>query len=145
MDIREVLKLAGRGFLVSNACINVYVLLHMKIFHVDFSLGYEFFLRVFIFSLLCSLTVFIFYSSKIISKQQMRVRTFIHSIILTSMILGLTLYWRWILPKASHILSLLVAIAVGYSLMVFGLLLKDKTTADQLNELIRARRNKKDE
>ena len=142
MTFKETLKLAGMTFLVTIAGTVIYTYVHMLIFQVEFSLGSVFFGQLILMALFCGLSIFVFYSRKEITDEAMRNRLIIHFILMYIIIVGLCLYWRWILPKASHIFFVSITIFLSYFAIWIIIFIENRNTADRLNNIIALRKKK---
>lgn len=142
MSMKEVLKLAGIVLLITPASVVVSVCLHYYAFKPEnLTMELPFFEQVVLLSLLAAALSFVFYSPRDYGAVAMRLRMLLHFALLAGSVLGFTLRWRWILPRADHIILLVVCLLAVY-LGVIGLLFLDnKRTAERLDAVIK--RNKK--
>lgn len=91
--------------------------------------------QVILLSALCSLTTLIFYSNHELSKKSLLLRNIIHLFAIVSIMLGGSLYFRWInIDNTFSIVIMLISIVVVYIVVTVASFMNNKIMANQLNE-----------
>lgn len=142
MSFKEAAKWAILAFLITMSGIVVYTYLHMLIFDVEFSLGKKYFGELIRLSLICGVSMFWYYNKRDISNIQMRIKMIIHFVVLYALVMVLCLRWRWILPRASHIVFLSIVIICSFVTVYLTMFIEDKITAKKLNEIFALKKKK---
>lgn len=144
MNFKEVTKLAATAAVIALAGTVVGAYAHLAIFEpVAPNLTAAFFQQMIIMALVCGALCFIFYSRKELDAVHMRVRMGIHFTATVAAVLALALYWRWILPRFTHIALVVVCIVLAYVAVIAAMFWSNKATADRLNDIIRRNKEKK--
>lgn len=136
MTIKQILKLALTVFLVILAASVVFLCIHSHIFNLS-TLSYHFFDQIIIMALLCGILCFILYSPNHTDTGPSLRRLGIHALLNATLVILLALCWKWILPKASHIILLILYVFFTYVLIHVIIYAGNKKLADQMNDKIR--------
>lgn len=118
----------------------IFAFAHMGIFDVDLMSRRVQFGQFILFSFLCALSMFIFYSPKDISDRAMILRQCIHFCFMLGGTLALSLFWRWILPTPQQIVFMIVGVVIVYALVFAAIMIENRRTADRLNQAIQRRK-----
>ena len=126
MILEFLLIVAGTVF-----CATVFCTIFFRDLHFGMSLLWE----LLAFSLFCTLPGLIFCSKKELAKKQMRIRKILHLCILISLLLFFGYYWGW-LDTGSIIqpVILILLFALSYLMVWYFAYLREKKTAQMLNE-----------
>ena len=139
MDIKEIAHMMFHNFFLifGGSVIAMYV--HHLIFGDDY-IGIHGITALFIATALCSLTQFVFYAKKQLTRRQMLVRQIFHLAVVLAIILSTAFFMGWIgREKPVEILMFVGYVVVVYVFITIVGIRKSKKLADALNQKLRER------
>lgn len=143
MTLKEILQIMVIAFCIGITGLTVGLFLFHTVFMPDAVITIKKLGQMLLLVLAGDALFFIFYSKKELTVVQVRIRMVIHLVAMVTLVIGLILYWGWLLP---HETSWIILVAAG-TLVVYGIVAaivfyRDRKTARKFNEVIRKYRDK---
>lgn len=136
--MRDFFKKQLQLFFLITTCTLFSSALFITIFEHGMKITSEFLWQILIFSLLGTLSMFILYSEKALSRIEANIRKILHYIAINVLLIGLGLYWGWFSTEHKfQIFVIIINVAVVYAVIEVLLYFINARQAEKLNEKIK--------
>lgn len=132
--MKEFIVKVMHGFFTITASILICTTVFCTVFPPDQKFGVDLLWQIIVMGLLCTMTLFIFYTKKELGKKKMMARQIIHIAVLLALLLSLSYSWGWIDGGSFVQVALFLAmVACVYLVVTFLSFRRDKKIAERLN------------
>ncbi len=140
MRAEELLKKMASSFFIITTGVVISMYVFCLIFNPDAGFSVADIGRILLMGIAGDLPLILFLSRRELSKKQMLLRTIIHLVVLSSILLYFAFLWDWVNPKsAGEIAVFLTSVVLVYAAVMLINRYRDKKLSDRLNDRLKQR------